>query len=109
MLDLLIYTKPALRYDLDYMRYEHLREPCHLTLRIGDHIELDIPYCKLYIRDFRMVYIRAQHARDQEFINRKLRPKKIRFPRGRIPGARDKMELYGINRLRYFKPRVEYR
>ena len=108
MLDLLIHTKPALRYDIDYMRYEHLREPCHLTLRFGDHIDLDIPYLNVS-PILRMVYIRAQHARDQEFINRKLRPKKIRFPRGRIPGARDKMELYGINRLRYFKPRIEYR
>ena len=56
-----------------------------------------------------MVIVRGAHARDQDFINSKLRPSKQRFPRGAIPGSQEKMKNYGIRRLRTYRPQLEFR
>ena len=56
-----------------------------------------------------MVTIRIKYGRDQEFINSKLRPFKRRFPRGSVPGAREKMNRYGRQELRLYRGQTKYR
>ena len=56
-----------------------------------------------------MVTVRVKYGRDQEFINSKLRPFKRRFPRGSVPGAKDKMKHYGLSELRLYRPQIKYR
>ena len=56
-----------------------------------------------------MVITRSQACRDQDFVNSKLRPNKLRFPRGTIPGAKQKMLRYGEKHLRNYRPQIDYR
>ena len=56
-----------------------------------------------------MVTVRIKYGRDQEFINSKIRPYKRRFPRGNIPGAKDKMKSYGAQELRSYRPQIKLR
>ena len=56
-----------------------------------------------------MVLIRSQSARNQDYINSKLRPFKRRFPPGPIPGAQTKMREYGHRKLRQYLPQQDFR
>ena len=56
-----------------------------------------------------MVTLRVKFGRDQEFINSKLRPYKRRFPRGSIPGVKEKMKNYGVQELRHYRTQIKFR
>ena len=57
----------------------------------------------------RMVTVRIKYGRDQDFINSKLRPFKRRFPRGSIPGAKERMNSYARTELRFYRGQIKYR
>ena len=56
-----------------------------------------------------MVHVRYRYGIDQEQINAVLRPHKQRFPRGKIPGAQQRMKDYGRKRLSTYKTQLKYR